>query len=47
MNRVREPEAWRLYRVHLFSHEPRVFRLAPPLERMVQLRPETWRASFQ
>jgi hypothetical protein len=40
------PEDWRIYRVHLFATEPRVFTLAPPLERTVNLSPETWRASF-
>ncbi len=37
---------WRLYRVHLFAKEPRIFTLAPPLEHAVYLRAETWRASF-
>jgi hypothetical protein len=40
------PADWRIYRVHLFAKEPHVFTLAPPLERSVSLRPETWRASF-
>jgi hypothetical protein len=39
-------EEWRIYRVHLFSTEPRIFTLAPPLEKVINLRPETWRASF-
>jgi uncharacterized protein DUF3883 len=39
-------EHWRIYRVHLFSTEPRIFTIAPPLERAVNLSPETWRASF-
>jgi hypothetical protein len=39
-------EAWRLYRVHLFAQIPRIFTLAPPLESMVHLRTEAWRASF-
>ena len=37
---------WRIYRVHLFSTEPRIFTIAPPLEKTVALSPETWRASF-
>jgi hypothetical protein len=37
---------WRIYRVHLFAKDPRVFTIAPPLENAVKLRPETWRASF-
>ena len=40
------PGDWLLYRVHLFATEPRIFTLAPPLERSVDLRPETWRAVF-
>lgn len=40
------PESWRLYRVHLFSQTPRIFTIAPPLEATVNLRTETWRASF-
>jgi hypothetical protein len=37
---------WRIYRVHLFAQSPRVFSIAPPLENVVNLSPETWRASF-
>jgi len=37
---------WRLYRVHLFAKQPRVFVLTPPLEKSVHLRAETWRATF-
>lgn len=40
------PTEWRIYRVHLFAREPRIFTLAPPLEKAVNLRPETWRACF-
>lgn len=40
------PAEWRIYRVHLFAKEPHVFTIAPPLEKSVHLRPETWRASF-
>jgi hypothetical protein len=39
-------ESWRLYRVHLFAQTPRIFQIAPPLNEMVHLRPDTWRASF-
>ncbi len=39
-------ESWRLYRVHLFSQTPRIFAVAPPLEAVVRLRAEAWRASF-
>jgi hypothetical protein len=39
------PDAWRLYRVHLFSRLPRIFTLAPPLEATLRLRAESWRAS--
>jgi hypothetical protein len=40
------PADWRIYRVHLFSKEPHIFTIAPPLEQALNLRPETWRASF-
>lgn len=40
------PAAWRIYRVHRFARDPRVFTLAPPLEAAVRLRAENWRASF-
>jgi hypothetical protein len=40
------PADWRIYRVHLFAKEPRIFTIAPPLENAVNLRAETWRASF-
>jgi hypothetical protein len=40
------PEDWRIYRVHCFAKEPRVFTIAPPLDRSVSLRPEIWSASF-
>jgi len=40
------PDEWRIYRVHLFSTEPRIFTIAPPLEKAINLSPETWRASF-
>ena len=39
-------ESWRLYRVHLFAQTPRIFQIAPPLNEMLHLRPDTWRASF-
>lgn len=40
------PAEWRIYRVHLFAVEPRIFTIAPPLENAVTLTPQTWRASF-
>jgi hypothetical protein len=40
------PADWRIYRVHLFAKEPRIFTIAPPLEQALHLRTETWRASF-
>lgn len=40
------PADWRIYRVHLFARDPRIFTIAPPLEKAVNLMPETWRASF-
>jgi hypothetical protein len=39
-------ESWRLYRVHLFAQTPRIFTIAPPLNETLNLRPDTWRASF-
>jgi len=39
-------ESWRLYRVHSFAQNPRIFLIAPPLNAMLNLRPDTWRASF-
>ena len=39
-------DRWRLYRVHLFASDPRVFVLAPPLQTALRLTAETWRASF-
>jgi hypothetical protein len=41
------PDAWNLYRVHLFAQSPRIFTLRPPLEDSVYLRAEAWRASFE
>ncbi len=43
---MERPEEWRIYRVHLFCKEPRIFTIAPPLDKAVYLRPESWRASF-
>jgi hypothetical protein len=40
------PADWCVYRVHLFATQPRIFTIAPPLEKAVNLMPETWRASF-
>jgi hypothetical protein len=40
------PDEWRLYRVHLFATNPRVFTIPPPLGDHVRLATETWRASF-
>lgn len=39
-------ESWRLYRVHLFAQTPRIFKITPPLNETLNLRPDTWRASF-
>lgn len=38
---------WRIYRVHLFARDPRIFTLAPPLDAALDLIPQTWRASFR
>lgn len=40
------PTDWRIYRVHLFAKQPRIFTINPPLENAVRLAPATWRASF-
>lgn len=40
------PTQWQIYRVHLFASGPRVFTIAPPLEKNLKLSTETWRASF-
>jgi hypothetical protein len=40
------PEDWQIYRVHLFAKNPRIFTISPPLDSVLNLRPETWRASF-
>lgn len=40
------PDAWRIYRVHLFAERPRIFTIDPPLEKVLDLRAEVWRASF-
>jgi hypothetical protein len=40
------PADWSIYRVHLFAQEPRIFTIAPPLDNAINLRPDTWRASF-
>ncbi|MGD0850232.1 DUF3883 domain-containing protein [Bradyrhizobium sp.] len=39
-------ESWRLYRVHSFAQNPRIFLIVPPLNEVLHLRPDTWRASF-
>lgn len=38
-------EHWHLYRVHLFAQRPQVFTVRPPLESLLRLDPETWRAT--
>jgi hypothetical protein len=40
------PDAFRLYRVYEFARAPRLFTLAPPLERALVLETATWRAGF-
>ncbi|HEY5411939.1 MAG TPA: DUF3883 domain-containing protein [Caulobacteraceae bacterium] len=40
------PEDFRIFRVFEFDKAPRLFRLKPPLEELVTLQAETWRASF-
>lgn len=38
-------EHWHLYRVHLFAQRPQIFTVRPPIERVLRLDPETWRAT--
>lgn len=38
------PDQWRLHRLYELAGEPKLFRLKPPLESVVTLEPETWRA---
>lgn len=40
------PTVWRIYRVHLFATERRIFAIAPPLDKSLSLRAEIWKASF-
>ena len=40
------PLDWRIFRVHLFARQPRIFTISPPLEEALRLSPEIWRASF-
>lgn len=40
------PNVWHIYRVHLFARQPRIFTITPPIERVVNLRTEVWKASF-
>lgn len=40
------PAEWRIYRVHLFARQPRIFTIEPPLGSALKLAPQTWRASF-
>jgi len=39
-------DSWRLYRVHRFAKEPRIFKITPPLENSLILQTESWRATF-
>jgi uncharacterized protein DUF3883 len=39
-------DAWQLYRLHRFTQAPRIFTIRAPLEAVLKLRPETWRASL-
>ena len=41
-----EPDVWRLYRLHDLSSSPGLFVLPAPLEDVVTLTAETWRAVF-
>lgn len=41
-----EPDTWRLYRLHDMRKTPGLFCIAPPLEAVVRLTADTWRATF-
>lgn len=41
------PDAFRILRRYEFGQEPRLFRLHPPLDAVVQIETETWRAGFE
>ena len=43
---VERPNDWCIYRVHLFAKHPRIFTISPPLEKSLNMVPESWRASF-
>jgi hypothetical protein len=43
---MERPQDWRIYRVHQFASDPKIFTIAPPLEASLRLQTETWRASF-
>ncbi|RZI98659.1 MAG: DUF3883 domain-containing protein [Brevundimonas sp.] len=43
---LERPSAWRLYRIHNLQVMPSMFILQPPLESVITLEPETWRAGF-
>jgi hypothetical protein len=40
------PYDWCIYRVHTFAQKPRIFTLAPPLDKVLFLKPDSYRASF-
>jgi hypothetical protein len=40
-------DSWRLYRLHRFSQAPRIFTIAPPLERVVDFTAESWPADLR
>jgi hypothetical protein len=41
-----EPEIWRLYRLHDLGGTPGLFRIKPPMEPLLRLSIESWKASF-
>lgn len=42
---IERQEDCRIYRVYPFATSPKIFTPAPPLNCVLQLRPELWRAS--
>lgn len=41
-----EPDIWRLYRLHDLGKVPGLFCIKPPIEAIVRLTADTWRATF-
>jgi len=40
------PDDYCIYRVHTFAQTPRIFTISPPLDNVLFLQPDSYRASF-